>query len=56
VPVTGFCGVADEAARASGLFDGLHALADTGLPLEELIARAGPLLTEAVANADCLRT
>lgn len=51
VPVTGFCGLADEAARNSGVFQSLHALADTGLPLETLISQAGPLLTERVARA-----
>jgi hypothetical protein len=43
-----FCGQSDGAARESGLFDSIHALADTGLPLEELITRAGELLTEEV--------
>ena len=51
VPVTGFCGQADDAVRASGIFQSLHALADSGLPLETLIARAGPLLTERVVEA-----
>lgn len=50
VPVTGYCGIADEAARASGVFKSLHALAETGLPLETLISEAGPLLAELVAN------
>lgn len=50
VPVTGFCGSADAAARASGIFHSLHALADSGLPLETLLSQAGPLLTERVAN------
>ena len=50
VPVTGFCGSADAAARASGIFHSLHALADSGLPLETLLAQAGPLLTARVAN------
>ena len=51
VPVTGFCGIADDEARSSGVFQSLHALADTGLPLETLISQAGPLLTEAAAEA-----
>ena len=51
VPVTGFCGQADEQARASGIFQSLHALTDSGLPLETLIANAGSLLTEMVANS-----
>ncbi|MES2924762.1 MAG: glycerate kinase [Verrucomicrobiota bacterium] len=52
VPVTGFCGIADDEARASGIFQSLHALSDSGLPLETLIANAGPLLTEMVANSN----
>ena len=52
VPVTGFCGIADEEARHSGVFHSLHALADTGLPLETLISQAGPLLTEMVAQSN----
>ena len=51
-PVTGFCGLADDAARDSGIFQQIHALADTGLPLETLISQAGPLLTEMVAKSD----
>ena len=49
-PVTGFCGIYDQAARDSNIFTALHALADSGLPLETLIAEAGPLLTEMVAS------
>ncbi|MEO7101329.1 MAG: glycerate kinase [Luteolibacter sp.] len=49
-PVTGFCGLADGAARNSGIFQQIHALADTGLPLEILMPQAGPLLTEMVAK------
>ena len=51
VPVSGFCGSADAAARASGIFHSLHALTDSGLPLETLLSQAGPLLTECVANS-----
>lgn len=51
-PVSGFCGQADAAARNSGIFTELHALADTGLPLEILIAEAGPRLTELVAHSN----
>ena len=51
IPVTGFCGLADQEARDSGIFQSLHALADTGLPLETLISQAAPLLTEMVANS-----
>lgn len=50
VPVTGFCGQADSEARDSGIFQSLHALADTGLPLETLITEAGNLLTEIVTR------
>jgi glycerate kinase len=53
VPVTAFCGVADEEARCSGLFQSLHALADTGLPREILISQAGPLLSKMVADSAC---
>jgi glycerate 2-kinase len=52
VPVTGFCGMTDDAARSSGLFRAIHALADTGLPIEILIADAAPLLVEMVARAE----
>lgn len=52
VPVTGFCGLADAEARASGIFRSLHALADTGLPLDTLISQAAPLLTEMAATAE----
>lgn len=51
VPVSGFCGQADRAARDSGIFHSLHALTETGLPIETLIAEAGPLLTELVAQS-----
>jgi glycerate 2-kinase len=51
-PVTGFCGLADDAARGSGIFQQIHALAETGLPLETLISEAGPLLTDIVAKSD----
>jgi glycerate kinase len=50
-PVTGFCGQADAAARGSGIFQQIHALADSGLPTETLIAKAPSLLTELVANS-----
>lgn len=56
IPVTGFCGMTDRAARDSGIFESLHALADTGLPLEKLIAEAGPLLTEMVANSNFIQS
>lgn len=50
VPVTGFCGVADLEARESGIFQSIHALADSGLPLEVLLRDASQLLTETVAR------
>ncbi len=49
-PVIGVCGLADDAARECGLFDRLHALADTGLPVEKLIAEAAPLLSDLIAR------
>ena len=51
IPVTAFCGIADDSARQSALFDEIHALADSGQPLEILIAEAAPLLTASVAKA-----
>jgi glycerate kinase len=51
IPVTAYCGSADDKARNCGIFRSLHALADTGLPLEMLISRAGRLLTELVADS-----
>lgn len=52
IPVTGFCGLTDQAARDSGIFESLHALADTGLPLETLIAEAATLLTQMVGDSE----
>lgn len=52
VPVTGFCGSADDEARGSGIFQSLHALSDTGLPHETLIAHAAPLLTKMVSESN----
>lgn len=54
IPVTGYCGLTDDAARASGIFHSLHALADTGLPLETLISNAALLLTEMAAKPDTI--
>lgn len=51
VPVTGFCGMADREARESGLFDGLYALSDGGLPMEELMEQAASLLEQAVVES-----
>jgi glycerate 2-kinase len=51
VPVTAFCGIADDAARASDIFSSIHALADSGLPLTTLITQASPLLKQMVAES-----
>jgi len=51
VPVTAFCGVTDEQARASGTFTSIHALADSGLPLESLMSQAAALLTRTVVQS-----
>ncbi|RPJ35110.1 MAG: glycerate kinase [Verrucomicrobiaceae bacterium] len=48
-PVIAFCGRADAAARDSGLFDAVHELAASGLPPDELMARAGDLLESAAS-------
>lgn len=50
VRVVGLCGVADQTARHCGLFEPLLALADTGLPLEDLIANAATLLADIAAT------
>ncbi len=50
--VIAFCGMADEAARASGCFDEIHELRSTGLPLDELIHRAAELLESLAADGD----
>jgi len=50
-PVTCFCGKTDQAARDSRLFEDIHALADSGLPMETLIQQAAPLLTGLVAKS-----
>lgn len=54
VRVTGFCGMADREVRESGIFQSLHALADSGLPMETLISQAGPLLTDLVAKSELI--
>jgi len=51
VPVTGFCGLADTDARNSGIFHALHALADTGHPLDALMSDAALHLTQLVAKS-----
>ncbi len=50
VPITCFCGQADDAVRASHIFHAIHALANTGLPLQTLISQAGPLLADQVVQ------
>lgn len=49
-PVWAFCGRADPAARDSGWFDEVHALADTGLPSGRLMAEAAILLESLAAG------
>jgi glycerate kinase len=51
VPVSGFCGQADADARNSGIFHNLHALADTGHPLDALMSDAALHLTQLVAKS-----
>jgi glycerate kinase len=51
-PVACFCGIADAEARASGIFDSLHALADSGLPSQTLMENAAALLAEMAATSD----
>jgi glycerate kinase len=46
-PVIAFCGKADVAVRGSGLFDSITQLADTRLPLDQLMSRAAELLEQA---------
>lgn len=43
-PVWAFCGVADDAARGSGLFERIFSLAESGLPLDMLMRDAAELL------------
>lgn len=54
VPVAAFCGIADDAARESGLFTVIHSLEETGRPLEELIRDAAELLRQSVRSSPCL--
>jgi glycerate kinase len=46
-PVIAFCGKADVAVRGIGLFDSITQLADTRLPLDQLMSRAAELLEQA---------
>ncbi|MEO8614054.1 MAG: glycerate kinase [Luteolibacter sp.] len=50
-PTTAYCGLADDSARNSGIFQQVHNLADSKLPLETRIAQAAPLLTGMVAES-----
>ncbi|MBB5351880.1 glycerate kinase [Haloferula luteola] len=50
--VVGFCGLADQAARDSGEFDFLVALADTGKSIPYLISHAADELAIAAAQPD----
>lgn len=50
VPASAFCGQATAEIREAGLFRHIHALADSGLPLEVLLREAGPMLREAAAE------
>lgn len=49
-PIWAFCGIADAAARDSGLFDHIGELAATGLPLATLLAEAEGLLERLAAS------
>jgi glycerate kinase len=51
VPVTGYCGITDDEVRTSEVFSSIHALIDSGLPLDILIRDASKLLTESVAQS-----
>lgn len=51
-PVIAFCGRADPAVRAGGLFDDVIELRSSGLPENELMSRAAELL-EAAARSRC---
>lgn len=51
VPVIGLCGATDRQARDSGVFQSIHALAETGLPREVLMKQAAVLLTSMAAEA-----
>ena len=50
-PVIAFCGRADAAARSCGLFDAVHELVATGLPLDQLMSRTADLLQNAARQA-----
>ncbi len=50
-PITAYCGQADTAARESGIFNRIHALADSGQPFEILVTHAARFLAERVENS-----
>lgn len=50
VPVTAYCGRADADARACGIFQAVHSLDSTGLPVEILMRDAAALLADLVAQ------
>jgi glycerate kinase len=49
-PVYAVGGQITEIVRTAGLFHGAASLDETGLPLEDLMEQAGPLLTQAIAR------
>jgi len=51
-PVTAFCGFAEPAIHQSALFHAIHALADNGMPTDQLIAQAKSILTTAATKAN----
>jgi len=51
IPTTAFCGYAEQSVHDSKLFQSIHALADNGLPLDQLINNAAQFLTNAAAQA-----
>lgn len=51
-PVWALCGRADAAAASCGLFDRIIELRATGLPLDQLMTRAGELLERLAAAGD----
>lgn len=51
-PVLAFCGRADAAVLESGLFDAVHELAATGLPLDQLMSRTAELLEQEARRAN----
>jgi glycerate kinase len=50
VPVSALCGRVDPVLRDTGLFQSVHALTELGLPDEDSMRRAGPLLADLAAR------